>query len=544
MLQRLKERKAKIRKFMLYVNGMLNDTEKDMQMLCQHFMDISESVSEPVQKSKLVSRLHPKSKRHLKHIKRTASHRNEEEVVVPETDPSSLKDMPDTQLKTVVPETCAAQSYVQSELCSVDSIKGTEATTVESKEQIHHDGSVNECSIEDDETIGIHLDQSFPSYAVITSNCSKQVDNANTCREISGSKGKLKSAAITIEPPINSPNLSDPDEETYFLSPVTNLVNDVLGAAKPSHGTDNAKSVGVESTYLSRFNHQMLHKSPSHKIPLENVTGHRSPPKSDKKNLERKCNAVDLTASPALFADSEDNGELEGREDQLAGACRKTIAVNPSSSDHTDRTAKKTVTCWPIGYPKPAPRGELVVEPATKGRSRRKPRQTRLDGFLAKAAFYSSMESSSNEPLIVMKATGSAHSSISEPVKVDASSSSESDDVCDIDVAVLRIPNTADKSKEKTEREEILEDKSAEFDMVPKKAKYEIGQVVRGKARKHLTGYRCKQCYEYYSTLDLSEDQIQRRLNMVCRHRAVKPPMETPPNFWNMSIASLDSPKK
>ena len=36
----------------------------------------------------------------------------------------------------------------------------------------------------------------------------------------------------------------------------------------------------------------------------------------------------------------------------------------------------------------------------------------------------------------------------------------------------------------------------------------------------------------------MSEDEIQLRLDEVCRHRAVKPPMQTPPGFWNMSIAS------
>jgi len=45
---------------------------------------------------------------------------------------------------------------------------------------------------------------------------------------------------------------------------------------------------------------------------------------------------------------------------------------------------------------------------------------------------------------------------------------------------------------------------------------------------------------QYYSCMDLTEEEILDRLGEVCRHRAVKQPMETPPNFWNMSIATLD----
>lgn len=44
--------------------------------------------------------------------------------------------------------------------------------------------------------------------------------------------------------------------------------------------------------------------------------------------------------------------------------------------------------------------------------------------------------------------------------------------------------------------------------------------------------------HQYYKSLDLTEEQITQRLNEVCRHRALKPPMDTPPNFWNMSIVS------
>lgn len=47
---------------------------------------------------------------------------------------------------------------------------------------------------------------------------------------------------------------------------------------------------------------------------------------------------------------------------------------------------------WPIGYPKPVPRGELVVEPSSGRQSNKRVRQTRLDGFLAKASVRNSSQ--------------------------------------------------------------------------------------------------------------------------------------------------------
>lgn len=57
---------------------------------------------------------------------------------------------------------------------------------------------------------------------------------------------------------------------------------------------------------------------------------------------------------------------------------------------------------WPIGYPKSGASGELVVEPSDN-RPRRRSRQTKLDGYLAKAASFN-QSNTDQIPLITLNA--------------------------------------------------------------------------------------------------------------------------------------------
>lgn len=77
------------------------------------------------------------------------------------------------------------------------------------------------------------------------------------------------------------------------------------------------------------------------------------------------------------------------------------------------------------------------------------------------------------------------------------------------------------------------------FDMVPEKKKgpdfaYK-GPVVRGKnERAKLKGWACKDCQLYYENMDLTEEEMQKRMNKCSRHRSkFNERYNTPPGFWN-----------
>lgn len=73
---------------------------------------------------------------------------------------------------------------------------------------------------------------------------------------------------------------------------------------------------------------------------------------------------------------------------------------------------------WPIKYPKPAARGELVVEPATEQQKyRKRPRQTRLDGYLSKAR---SAKQSSRILNLSGRASQSSHAPTTSTAQLDA----------------------------------------------------------------------------------------------------------------------------
>ncbi|XP_048590660.1 uncharacterized protein LOC5504376 isoform X2 [Nematostella vectensis] len=72
----------------------------------------------------------------------------------------------------------------------------------------------------------------------------------------------------------------------------------------------------------------------------------------------------------------------------------------------------------------------------------------------------------------------------------------------------------------------------------PKDLGYKNIEVVRRKdERAKLNGYSCRECEQYYGSLNLPQEELQKRLKQCSRHRAkYSPPPSTPPGFWNLSF--------
>ena len=66
-------------------------------------------------------------------------------------------------------------------------------------------------------------------------------------------------------------------------------------------------------------------------------------------------------------------------------------------------------------------------------------------------------------------------------------------------------------------------------------------ETVRGKnERKKLIGFACHECEHFFreeaNTRSDPEEAYQQLLNIGCRHRAVKPPPATPPDYWKLTF--------
>lgn len=53
--------------------------------------------------------------------------------------------------------------------------------------------------------------------------------------------------------------------------------------------------------------------------------------------------------------------------------------------------------------------------------------------------------------------------------------------------------------------------------------------------RHQLPGYCCDQCKEYYDSLKLSPEELEKRLKLVSRHRT-DPGPKTPEFFWELDF--------
>ncbi|KAL3889904.1 hypothetical protein ACJMK2_002224 [Sinanodonta woodiana] len=77
------------------------------------------------------------------------------------------------------------------------------------------------------------------------------------------------------------------------------------------------------------------------------------------------------------------------------------------------------------------------------------------------------------------------------------------------------------------------------FDRVPNKKGLDFPHVnvIRKKdERQKLTGHSCKECYEYYKSKGLPEEDITKQIQDCSRHRAHYVPPETPEHFWSIGF--------
>lgn len=64
-------------------------------------------------------------------------------------------------------------------------------------------------------------------------------------------------------------------------------------------------------------------------------------------------------------------------------------------------------------------------------------------------------------------------------------------------------------------------------------------KVVRKKAeRKQINAHKCYECYNYYKALNLTEEEIDKRMQNCSRHRANVAPTKEPDNFWDLDFPS------
>ncbi|KAK3589209.1 hypothetical protein CHS0354_020068 [Potamilus streckersoni] len=77
------------------------------------------------------------------------------------------------------------------------------------------------------------------------------------------------------------------------------------------------------------------------------------------------------------------------------------------------------------------------------------------------------------------------------------------------------------------------------FDRVPNKKglNFPYVDVMRKKdERQKLKGHSCKECYEYYKSKGLPEEEITKQIQECSRHRAHYIPPETPEHFWSIGF--------
>lgn len=108
----------------------------------------------------------------------------------------------------------------------------------------------------------------------------------------------------------------------------------------------------------------------------------------------------------------------------------------------------------------------------------------------------------------------------------------------------FKVPQTKSKLKRKPSRVDNS------FDMYSMKVDNEPGYayknaVVRKQSdRKKLEGVSCKECEDYYKMSNLTDTQLQTKMNGCSRHRVKhKPTTNTPPGFWDADWDTQDDAK-
>ncbi|KAL3267687.1 hypothetical protein HHI36_006821 [Cryptolaemus montrouzieri] len=73
---------------------------------------------------------------------------------------------------------------------------------------------------------------------------------------------------------------------------------------------------------------------------------------------------------------------------------------------------------------------------------------------------------------------------------------------------------------------------------------YVYKETVRGKAKKKLKGWSCKECEQFYNGLNLTEAELEKKMNECSKHKnRFKPNEETMAGFWDLSIAPTQEDK-
>lgn len=70
-------------------------------------------------------------------------------------------------------------------------------------------------------------------------------------------------------------------------------------------------------------------------------------------------------------------------------------------------------------------------------------------------------------------------------------------------------------------------------------------KVVRKKAeRKLINAHNCLECYNYYKILNLTDEEIGKRMQNCSRHRSNVAPSKEPDNFWDLDFPSDEQIEK
>ncbi|KAL3315425.1 DNA endonuclease rbbp8 [Cichlidogyrus casuarinus] len=71
-----------------------------------------------------------------------------------------------------------------------------------------------------------------------------------------------------------------------------------------------------------------------------------------------------------------------------------------------------------------------------------------------------------------------------------------------------------------------------------------VGQVERSKeGRRKMIGITCNECYEFYKDEDLTEEEIQKKVQQCSKHRVHhKAPPSTPDGFWDLDLSAIEPP--
>ncbi|KAK3087400.1 hypothetical protein FSP39_005422 [Pinctada imbricata] len=90
-----------------------------------------------------------------------------------------------------------------------------------------------------------------------------------------------------------------------------------------------------------------------------------------------------------------------------------------------------------------------------------------------------------------------------------------------------------------TENDPDQTDMDCSFDRRPRKEEpgfAHVNVVRKQDERRKLKAHDCKECYDYYSGMDLSPGELKRRIQTCSRHRADYCPPSTPDHFWDVGI--------